>query len=244
MSNPHELASHRLDSRRASPRGERITLVLTAMPEEARALRAVLRATTRVQRRPALWRGQLGDTPLLLAMTGDGPRNAHAAATRVLDDPRWQIAQVLVLGVAGALSRELRLGDLVVATEVHVEAAGGPSPQRTLHADPTAVDSVARATGARRGVIVSATQIADTVAGKRQLLATCGSSGRPAVVDLESFSYVALAEARGLPWLVLRAVSDTADEHLPSMLRRCSDAGGAVQRGRVARALLRDPRPL
>ena len=61
------------------------------------------------------------------------------------------------------------------------------------------------------------------------------------MVDLESAAYVAAAGARAIPWVVLRAVSDRADENLPALLNRSLDSGGAVNRGRVLRGLFGDP---
>jgi len=95
-----------------------------------------------------------------------------------------------------------------------------------------------------RGRVVTAGAIADTVAVKAELGDRAGGADIPAVVDLESFGCVAVAAAAGVPWLVLRAVSDTASEALPGLLNRCRDEGGAIKRGRVARALLREPRAL
>jgi hypothetical protein len=62
-----------------------------------------------------------------------------------------------------------------------------------------------------------------------------------AAVDLESAAYARAAVEAGVPWLCLRAISDTAEEALPALLNRCRDGGGAVQRGRVARGLLKEP---
>jgi hypothetical protein len=64
------------------------------------------------------------------------------------------------------------------------------------------------------------------------------------VVDLESASYAAAAQAARVPWLILRAISDTSEEALPALLNRCRDNGGAVRRAGVLRGLLSDPRPL
>jgi len=64
------------------------------------------------------------------------------------------------------------------------------------------------------------------------------------VVDLESATYLAAATAAGIPWLVLRSVSDTADEALPELLNQSRDGGGAVRRGQVLFGLLRQPQAL
>ena len=88
-------------------------------------------------------------------------------------------------------------------------------------------------------MVLSARRIADSADEKRRLAKQAGAG--LAVVDLESAAYVAAAEEAALPWVVLRAVSDTAGEALPALLNRSLDAGGAVNRGRVLRGLFGDP---
>ena len=51
-------------------------------------------------------------------------------------------------------------------------------------------------------------------------------------------AYAAAAQAAAIPWIVLRAVSDRADEALPALLNRCRNDGGAVNRSRVLRGVL------
>ena len=65
-----------------------------------------------------------------------------------------------------------------------------------------------------------------------------------AAVDLESAAFAAAAAARGLPWLILRAISDTATEALPPLLNRCLDEGGAIRRGLLAARLFSQPSTL
>jgi hypothetical protein len=97
--------------------------------------------------------------------------------------------------------------------------------------------------------VLTALRIADSVAEKRRLLKLAhlrddGGEGGAAVVDLESAAYAEAAAAERIPWLVLRAVSDTADEALPALLNRALDDGGAIRRGRVLAGLLGHPAAL
>jgi adenosylhomocysteine nucleosidase len=230
------------------------------MPEEVAPLRARLVGARRlsVRRDPGaaeIVLGHLDGVAVALAVTGDGARNAREGIAALLG--HVEVERLIALGVAGALSRDLGEGALLVAEQVMLE---GGDPGTTLRADETLVESAARATGARRGVVVTAGRIADTVAEKQRLLGlvvragaaapparlgevTQGTAGRDtsAVVDLESADYIGAAVRAGLPWIVLRAVSDTADEALPGLLNRCRDEGGAVRRGSVVRGLLGDP---
>ncbi len=209
--------------------------IVAAMPEELAPLRARLSGPVRQQPTSVspvvVERGRLGGHDVALATTGDGARNAREGVAALLGASGARA--LVVIGVSGALSPELATADLVVASRVIDEEGRGHE------ADAESVAAATRATGGRAAVIVSARRIADSVDEKRRLAQQAG--GGLAVVDLESASYVAAAEAAGIPWLVLRAVSDTAGEALPPLLNRSLDAGGAVSRGRVLRGLLGDP---
>jgi len=209
--------------------------IVAAMPEELAPLRARLSGPVRQQPTSrgslVVERGRLGGHEVALAATGDGARNARDGIAALLGASGARA--LIVIGVSGALSPELATADLVVASRVIDEEGRG------READLESVAAATRATGGRAAVIMSARRIADSVDEKRRLAQQAG--GGLAVVDLESASYVAAAEAPGIPWLVLRAVSDTAGEALPPLLNRSLDAGGAVSRGRVLRGLVGDP---
>lgn len=205
--------------------------IVAAMPEELAPLRARLIAPARTQRGAvAVERGRLAGREVALAATGDGARNARAGVEALL---AAGAEALVVLGVSGALSPELGTADSVVASRVTDEDGA------VHEADAAWVAAATRATGARPAVVVSARRIADSAEEKRRLARQAGAG--LALVDSESAAYVAAARARAIPWLVLRAVSDRADENLPPLLNRSLDAGGAVNRGRVLRGLLGDP---
>jgi nucleoside phosphorylase len=190
---------------------------------------------------------------LALAVTGDGERNAYEGLCTLLSSS-IDVRRVLVVGVSGALSQTLRAESLVVGESV-LEEDG----EVVLDASETLVAGASRLCAAPRAVVISAQRLADTPATKRRLLdlIVARAAGRQqgpspgiapapqlAVVDLESAAYARAAVEAGVPWLCLRAISDTADEELPALLERCRDRGGAVQRARVARRLFREPRAL
>jgi adenosylhomocysteine nucleosidase len=206
--------------------------IVAAMPEELAPLRARLVGATRSQHGAVtVERGRLGGHDVALAATGDGARNARAGVAALL--AATSARALVVVGVSGALSPALATADLVVASRVTDEDG------RAHDAGAAQVAATALATGGRAAVILSARKIVDTAEEKRRLAKQVGDA--LAVVDLESASYVVAAEAAGIPWIVLRAVSDTADETLPPLLNRSLDAGGAVSRGRVLRGLISDP---
>ncbi|HXN34049.1 MAG TPA: hypothetical protein VN894_19415 [Polyangiaceae bacterium] len=214
-----------------------VTAVVASLPEEIAPLRSLLTEIGRVRTGALLVEsGRLGGRWVALSATGDGAGNARVGIAELLAASRP--SALVVIGVAGGLSSGLPTAALVVARRVTDEAG------RSFAADAGQVAAAARATGGRTAVVVSAARIADSASEKRRLSHQAGAGEDAAVVDLESATYVAAAAASGIPWLVLRAVSDTADEALPDLLNRSRDAGGAVLRGQVVLRLLRQPRAL
>ncbi|HVX93780.1 MAG TPA: hypothetical protein VHK47_02625 [Polyangia bacterium] len=224
--------------------GAGLTAIVAAMDEELGPLRARVRGRAPLGvggRRVTL--GRLGRTPVACMATGDGERNARLALPALL--AALPVRRVLVVGVAGALSPALEIASIVVGDCVVDERDG--SARRA----PAALARAAERTCVgRRGVVVSAQRLADTTGDKQRLAALAASAGQSvstdvaAVVDLESAAFAAEAERAGVPWLVLRAVSDTAGEGLPALLNRSRDDGGAVRRSRVALGLLSAPHAL
>jgi adenosylhomocysteine nucleosidase len=226
--------------------GGPVTGIVAAMEEEVVGVQARI-----VDARPAFLRGArvslgwLGGARVALAVTGDGERNARRGLAGLL--AAQPVDRIIVVGVAGGLSAPLEAGSLVIGCRAINEADGS-----VYGADTALVDVAARACGAHRGVAVTATRIADTAGEKRRLLelaiATLPDDQGPArlraVVDLESAAYAAAATRADLPWMVLRAVSDTAADAVPALLNRSRDDGGAVRRASVVRNLLTDPRAL
>jgi len=201
------------------------TLVLAPLPEEIWALRKRLTGVEHIEEPPLqrVWRGHLQGSPTVLAVSGDGERNARRGVEAALET--FRPARLLVIGVAGALTPELGVGDVIVARQV-LQPDGEPrepSPELLARAVKAGVPA---------GTVLTASRLATTPREKTRLAAQPGVDA-PAVVDLESAFYARAAEAAGVPWLVLRAVSDTATESLPAYLERCRDEGGAVRRGRV-----------
>ncbi len=197
--------------------------IVAAMPEEVAPLRARLVG------------GRLRGQDVAIEVTGDGARNARNGAEVLL--ARRKFDALVVLGVSGALTPALATADLIVGARVRDEEG------RAHDASGAQVTALAQATGGRPALVMSARKIADSVEEKTRLarLAELEADGRPAVVDLESAAYVAAASAAHVPWIVLRAVSDTAGEALPGILNRSADSSGSVNRGRVLRGLFSDP---
>lgn len=122
--------------------GSNRIVVLTALPLEARAVRRLLPSLTRNN----LPTGTIVEETALpgtgynicLVCTGPGSGQAGVIAERVINwaDP----AAVLFIGVAGALKRDIALGDVVAATQVD-DYRGGKETVAGFKARPKAWDA-------------------------------------------------------------------------------------------------------
>ena len=153
-----------------------------------------------------------------------------ARLRRMLEEAADGATAVLSFGIAGGLDTALECGALVVATRVR--APGGAWPADTVWSS-----ALVRASGARLGVVAGADAIVAGPHAKRSLRLMTGAL----VVDLESAVAAAFAASRGLPFAVLRAVADTAEEVLPRAAAVGLTRTGRPAPARVAMALLRRP---
>jgi adenosylhomocysteine nucleosidase len=189
-------------------------LVLTAIPEELAAFAA-----------------RTLPPDVVAAATGEGPRNAARTAAELC--ARYRPRIVVGAGVAGGLTPDLGVGDLVVARRVLDDGGETPAPDAGL------AGRAAVRPGARGGSFVSVDRPVVTAAGKAALAGRVAPSA--AVVDMESGAWARAAAAAGIPFLIVRVVSDAADEELPGYLSRCVDEEGGIRRSAVALQALAHP---
>jgi adenosylhomocysteine nucleosidase len=186
--------------------------------------------------------GRLEGRPVVLAVTGVGKVNAAVATTLLLD--HFQPAQVIFTGIAGGLNNELHIGDVVVASKVAQHDLGAfgpagfqPSPVRNpltgkpnppfFECDPKLIEAAHRAAGRRAltpmegsfrsprvvdGVIVTG-DVFVASAEKRNSLRTGFEAD---AVEMEGAAVGQVCYQQQVPFLVLRGISDSADERASS----------------------------
>jgi adenosylhomocysteine nucleosidase len=147
------------------------------------------------------------------------------------------VASLIVVGVAGGLSPALPLGALLVAHEVVEDGWPVPAP------DEAWLQRARRATGATPATFVSTRNMLCTPQDKAHAYSNLAGGG-VAAVDLETATFARAASERGLPYVALRAISDTAEESLPLDFNTLRDRTGAVDSRLVALRALTRPRLL
>jgi len=204
-------------------------LILTAVELEARVLaRRLELPPITVLPFPAFGRGLLRVAPVGLR-----------ASLLVSRWPRLLAGfnQPLVIssGVCGALAPDLSAGDLVLP-----ESVLGPSGER-LNVTPTRHRQASDLGGsARGGTLVTSREVVATAAAKAALFASTGA----VAVDMESSVILAHAAAAGCPTLVVRGVSDRANESVPLELIELMTPAGKLRPVRVLTLTVTRPRLL
>jgi adenosylhomocysteine nucleosidase len=175
----------------------------------------------------------LGGLDLAVACSGARPARARAEAERLLAEGALGLVS---FGLAGGLSPAMVSGDLLLADEVVL-----PGGERIATDLAWRNRIAARIAGAgrapHRAAAAGSDHLVATNAAKRELFATT----RAAAVDMESHAVAEAARREGLPFVVLRAIADRADQTLPRAAGVALGPGGEIRPLLVARALLHRP---
>lgn len=198
--------------------------VIGAMELEVEALRAALVGARSTQRASmTFYEGALRGLPCVVVRCGIGKVNA-ALCVQLLRD-LFGVTHVLNTGVAGSLSAQLDIGDIVVSSDaayhdVDVTALGYPAGQMPgmPAAFPADADLIARAQAAcaavaadvhaQTGRVVSGDQFVAQGARKDVLAREFGGL----CTEMEGAAVAHAASVNGLPFVILRAISDKADD--------------------------------
>jgi len=161
---------------------------------------------------------------------------ADALANRLKDAlTHHKVAAILSVGLGGALSPDLAVGDWVIGERVTDGAA-------TWETDTVWTRTLKAALGpaARLGVIAGS----DTMVANAEAKAALHRATRALAVDMESHVAAKIASAHGLPFAALRVISDDAARTLPKAALAGMRPDGGMNLPGVLWALAKAPRQL
>jgi len=211
--------------------------IVTALPEELLPLikrTAAIRRTRKGHHR--FYRGRMGQAHVVMTRTGDGRLNAERGLEALLET--FQVSGLLGAGLAGGLSPTLEVGSLLVAGQVRDLSEFAPAPH-----EPWIERARREGAGVKIGTLVTLDRILGSPSEKADLWSRLRQES-PAAVDMESAVWAHIAGRDGIPYLIVRAISDVAGEELPRFIAECRDSNGSVSRFKVTRYALGHPRSL
>jgi adenosylhomocysteine nucleosidase len=153
---------------------------------------------------------------VLIICSGVGPAAARTAAEILHKHAKGDLAGFISAGYAGALTPELKVGDVVQPERV-ISPEGGQLP---AHGDD--------------GILVSAVEIATPEHKKR--LAELHSAK---AVDMEAHAVADYASVHHLPCVVIKVISDEHDSELPPVEQFVDPAGRFKSSSFAIHALVR-----
>ena len=207
--------------------------VMGAMDEEVRLLRAEMTQVSEARHAGVVVAtGRFFGTPIALAQSGIGKVNA-AICTQMLVN-LYRPRALVFSGVAGGVRSGLRVGDLVIAShlvqfDIDLTAFGRrhgelPNSDREIYSDPFLVGKASQAFEAAFlgaddapqltvGTVVSG----DRFVGDSTTLKWLQDEFGAVATEMEGAAVGYTCQLNGLPFVVTRGLSDTADE------QACSD---------------------
>jgi adenosylhomocysteine nucleosidase len=166
--------------------------------------------------------------PGVVVVAGGGDAKS---LTEKLDALHGDIQGVISIGLGGALSPLLRVGEAVIADQVIF----GPDHWRCD--EHWRVSLAAKLPHAHQGPIAAS----DTILENRESKAAFYAKTGALAVDMESAVAARFAINRKLPFAVLRVISDDARHVLPPAALVAMTSDGGIALGRVLVSLLRHP---
>ncbi len=197
--------------------------LMGAMKEEVDGLRKQMAVERRLKLSGwSLFQGRWGGRELLLVQAGPGRRLAEDALEYLL--AHYPLGGIVSFGFGGALTEELKVGDLVLCPLLF--RGDDPAGEARCSSDPWMLQLAKRGLEADGTVVQIGTGVTvdvpvRTPEERRVLRESYGAQ----VVDMESYWVGMQALARGVPFLAVRAISDTPADVLPPFDRILDEAG-------------------
>ena len=166
--------------------------------------------------------GLLEETPAVVVQCGVGKINA-AMCTQILID-RFAVTHVINTGIAGSLDARLDIGDLVISRDaIHHDfdlrfwgRPIGQVPGLDVTAFPAAEELIQKAYAAAEAVNPGHTRIGRVASGDQFI---CSREQKDKIIadtqalcaEMEGASIAHAAYRNGIPFVIVRAISDKAD---------------------------------
>lgn len=209
--------------------------IVAALPEEVRYFCRCHDLERHAGDTPG-WMGSVAGRKLEVRCTGVGARKARASLDQIVDSRASEV--LIFVGSAGALTGSLKVGDLLVADRF----VSSVDPTDVKWASESRWFARAAALAkARVGPILTTPEVVSSAEAKRELALRHALERENAAVDMESHAWATLAIEAKIPFVVLRAISDTVDEDLPLDFNDALRSDGTISRARVVAAALRHP---
>jgi adenosylhomocysteine nucleosidase len=215
--------------------------IITAMPEEFRAVKISLGTTSALQSGVSgIEHFSAGGHEFLLVQSGMSFTNAAGAAEMLIHNEHPNL--LISTGFCGAIMPDLQVGDVVVAEQIVIAGARG------LEEVPVQLSGIGKTFAARQAIegnrVFGGTFVSTPVIMSKKSLATLMAEHfTNLVVEMESAAVAIVAAENNIPLLAIRAVSDAAAEELQFSLNEfCAADMRRILMHKILLTILKKPR--
>ena len=181
---------------------------------------------------------RLVDRDCRLLTSGMGLKRAAQATRTLIEAFRPQL--LVSMGVAGAVSAELKIGDVVASRNTCLLDKGLPTHFQPLALlSDAAWQAAVQALQPRGARLFSGTAV--TTRGSQFVQNQAEELTNP-VFEMETVGIARIAAERGVPLLSLRAISDGPQEPIPFDLEGMMDEDANLRMGKLFKAIIAYPR--
>ena len=199
--------------------------IIGAMDEEVNKLKEVLAdVTVDTVAGMSFYKGLLGEKPVVIVRSGIGKVNA-GICTQILAD-KYSVDYIINTGIAGSLKNEINIGDIVLSEDAvqhdmeavafgyepgvipRMETSAFKGDKKLIEIAKNACKTACPEVGVHVGRVLTGDQFISDKNVKNRLIDTFAGY----CCEMEGAAIAQAAYLNGIPFLIIRAISDKADD--------------------------------
>lgn len=198
--------------------------IIGAMDEEVEQIVSAMEIERTEEKAQMTFRqGSLNGTEIVIVRSGIGKINAAACAQILCDD--FKVDYIINTGIAGSLDAKIDIGDIVISTDAlhhdvdatnfgypvgqvpRMDVLSFPADKKLIELALEACQKAVPEIGIHTGRVCSGDQFISDQAVKDKIIKNFGGS----CCEMEGASIAHVAYLNNVPFVILRAISDKAD---------------------------------
>lgn len=185
------------------------TAILAAVSEEIAGIKQAMNISDRIRLgKSEAWPGKWQGKDIVLVRTGVGKQRAAEATLKTID--QFSPDRLLSIGYAGGLVPQLEVSDLIVAeqiVDVETSAQFSPDQQWLQQAQEVSTPENYKVIS---GKLVTADKVIHSPQDKKEF----GERSSAQAVEMETSAIAKVAIEKKLPFLSVRAISDSVEQEI------------------------------
>ena len=159
-----------------------------------------------------VWTGTWEGESIALVRTGVGKIRAGEALSHVLD--HFPISMVISIGYAGGTHADLKTGDLLIADKILAASKDGNAPEVIPITATLTEKAVSLQSGGKFTIFTGCLLTVEQVVHRPEDKKALGETYSAMALDMETSELAKIVAEKEVPFLSVRAISDTVEDEL------------------------------